>query len=59
MACASCGQRRAITRDALANLKQGNTAAAKQDMSRFVASMRNDLRGIRSSILSRPPTRPK
>ena len=56
MGC-GCDKRRALTAQALKNLKSGNTAAAKSNMNRFVASTRSDLRKIGSAIGLRPQVR--
>ena len=57
MGC-NCGQRRALTAQAVNNIRKGNLAAAKQNAQRFVQTIRQDARKIaRSTLTTRPPSR--
>lgn len=54
MGC-NCGQRRALTAQAVNNIRKGDLAAAKQNAQRFVQTIRQDARKIvRSSLSVRP-----
>lgn len=54
MGC-NCGQRRDLTRQAINNLRKGDTAAVKQNAQRFVQTIRQDARKlIRSPLTIRP-----
>jgi hypothetical protein len=60
MGC-NCGQRRALTAQALNNLKKGDVNAARQNAQRFAQTVRQDVRKIsnvvRSSLTLRPHSR--
>lgn len=60
MGC-NCGKRRTLTAQAVNNLRKGDTAAAKANMSRFMQTVRLDARNlsrtVRSTLTTRPPSR--
>lgn len=60
MGC-NCGQRRALTAQAVNNIRRGDMAAAKNNAQKFVQSIRQDVRkigpAVRSSLALRPPSR--
>lgn len=58
MGC-NCGQRRALTAQAVNNLRKGNVVAAKQNASRFVQTVRQDARKIGTAVRSTLNLRPR
>lgn len=58
MGC-NCGQRRALTAQAVNNLRKGDVAAAKQNAARFAQTVRQDVRKISSTVKSTLNLRPR
>jgi hypothetical protein len=60
MGC-NCGQRRALTAQAMNNIRKGDLAAAKQNAQKFAQTLRQDARkagnAIKSTLNIRPPSR--
>jgi hypothetical protein len=58
MGC-NCGQRRALTAQAVNNIRKGDVAAAKQNAQRFASTIRADARKAGNAIKSTLNIRPR
>lgn len=56
MGC-KCAERRQLTGQAIQNLRQGNVAAAGQNVKQFGQTIRSDLRAVRAALAMRPTVR--